>query len=310
MLCLFSDWLLFIIAIILSGFLFFDEEPLLDPTDWNIVHIVLFLISAMSVVWDNVIRARYGQFVYKDQVLLFSTFSFWFFLENYTRAIVMIFCFHCLTPLELELVELTEVYQSLLVWYTADVLPLLLLLVFSFFLVTTINSFLSWSTSRYIVLSVFILVALLTTSLLIMLWDFVLSSMTSCMFRQNVRSYYNGGRSALGYDMTLFAEDTFDWHKSNPNSFIFRFEDSYFFFLQLFNIIALYSCTVVWLFFFFDIVVNQNSSTTNTLNTSYTFTGVCIRWLDHALWCFYYSYGAIMFIGLRVTLRIAADFNF
>jgi hypothetical protein len=30
------------------------------------------------------------------------------------------------------------------------------------------------------------------------------------MFRQNIRSYYNGGRSALGYDMTLFAEDTFD----------------------------------------------------------------------------------------------------
>jgi hypothetical protein len=106
------------------------------------VHIVLFLISAMSVVWDNVIRARYGQFVYKDQVLLFSTFSFWFFLENYTRAIVMIFCFHCLTPLELELVELTEVYQSRFVFYKAH-LPLLLLLVFSFFLVTTINSFLS-----------------------------------------------------------------------------------------------------------------------------------------------------------------------
>ena len=34
---------------------------------------------------------------------------------------VVIFCFHCLTPLELELVELVEVYSALLVWYAADI---------------------------------------------------------------------------------------------------------------------------------------------------------------------------------------------
>jgi hypothetical protein len=309
MLPILSDWFLFIVAIVLSGFLFFDEEPMLDPTDWNIVHIVLFTVCTLSVVWDNVIRARYGQFVYKDQVLLFSTFSFWFALENYSRFIVMGFCFHCLTPLELELVELVEVYQSLLIWYTADILPLLLFLVFIFFSAITLNSFLNWPSSRYVLTCTFVITTILVVSLLVMLWDFVLSSMTGCTFRNNSRSYYNAGRSSIGYDMTLFGEDSYDWHRSNPDSFIFRFEDSYFFFLQLFNIMALYSCAMVWLFFFSDMVVSGATGTSSSFASTHTFAGVCIRWLDHALWCFYYSYGAILFVGMRVTLRIAADFN-
>ena len=68
----------------------------------------------MAVIWENVTRARYGQFVYKDQVLLFATFSFWFFIENYFRLIVIVFCFHSLMPLETDLIELVEVYQGLL----------------------------------------------------------------------------------------------------------------------------------------------------------------------------------------------------
>ena len=74
------------------------------------------------------------------------------------------------------------------------------------------------------------------------------------MFRGNVATYYNAGRCASGYDMILFGEDAYDWHMSNASMFVFRFEDFYFFFLQLFNVVALYACAFVWLLVFFDLL--------------------------------------------------------
>jgi len=103
--------------------------------------VLLTVVCIWVVVWENIVRARYGQFVYKDQVLLFSTFSFWFALENYCRVVVIGFCFHCLTPLELELIELVEVYQTMLTWYSAELFPLFIVLVLLFTVVVVVNFF-------------------------------------------------------------------------------------------------------------------------------------------------------------------------
>lgn len=303
MLLFFSEWATLAVIICLGVFLFFDEEPLFDPTDWNIVHVVLITASLWIVVWENIVRSRYGQFVYKDQVLLFSTFTFWFALENYTRLIIIVFCFHCLTPLELELVELVEVFQTLMVWYTTDLLPTLLLMVILFGLSILLNFCINWYSVRAILLGVFIIVMLLTFNLLVLLWDFLFTSMSGCLFHPNPQQFYLHNRGTMGYNMTYQVTDAYDWHRAQPQSFVLRFEDLYLFYLQLFNIIALYSCTFVWLFLLQDLLVKVQSAS----RPSFTFLGVCTRWLDHALWCFVYSHLALFAVGLRVWLRTSIE---
>jgi hypothetical protein len=305
MLFFFSEWVSFISASIITVFLFFDEEPFFDPTDWNIVHVFLFLTCCLIVIWENVVRARYGQFVYKDQVLLFSTFSFWFALENYSRLIVIIFCFHCLTPLELELVELVEVFQSVVCWYTAEILPCLIALSIVLVLIIFLNFFLNWHQFRMCVLLVFLITFILISNLLFVVWDFISSSLSSCLFNSNPKQFYIQNRTTLSYNMSLASEDAYDWHISQPQTFVFRFEDVYFFYLQLFNVVALYSCVFVWLFFLQDILIISGESTRG----SFTFLGVCSRWVDHAVWCFVYSHVSVLLVGLRLWLRISTELN-
>lgn len=159
-----SHWLregvIFLIALGVAAFCFFDEEPLFDASDWNGIHVLLLLFSAMAVIWENVTRARFGQFVYKDQVLLFATFSFWFFIENYFRLIVITFCFHSLMPLEAELIELVEVYQSLMRWVSVTLLPGLLVLTVTLSFALLLNLAIGWARLE---LTVFLTFALLFT---------------------------------------------------------------------------------------------------------------------------------------------------
>lgn len=220
----------------------------------------------------------------------------------------MIFCFHCLAPLELELVELVEVYSALLVWYSVDILPLTILMVSLFALALLVNFFFNWQNLRIVLVSVFLLLLVLILNLLILLWDFLFTSLSGCLFMPNPKQYYVHNRSSISYNMTFQFEDTFDWHISQPQTFVFRFEDLYLFFLQLFNILALYSCTFVWLFFFQDLLSNAGVVHFSSAS-SLTFLGVCIRWLDHALWCFLYSHLAILLVGFRVFLRISLDLS-
>ena len=63
------------------------------------------------VFFELTLRSRFGQFVYKDTVSMFALFTFWFGLENYVRLLLLVFSSHALTPLEIELIELVEVYQ-------------------------------------------------------------------------------------------------------------------------------------------------------------------------------------------------------
>jgi hypothetical protein len=82
-------------------------------TDLNIIHIFFLIVTLVSIVYENIIKSRYGQFLFKDQVLLFSTFSYFFFLQNYVIIVIFIFFFHSLVPLEIELFELVEIYSTL-----------------------------------------------------------------------------------------------------------------------------------------------------------------------------------------------------
>ena len=71
-----KEWVTFSTALVLSMLLFGDEEPLVDFSDLNLAHAALFLVCALAVCWDNFSRARHGQLVHKDRMLLFSSMSF------------------------------------------------------------------------------------------------------------------------------------------------------------------------------------------------------------------------------------------
>lgn len=89
-------------------------------------------------------RAKVGQFLFKDQTLLFAFLTFWWQTENYARAVVIVFCLHCLTPLEVELFELTEALGASLLWAHCAILPPLLLVSIASGLGLLLNMSLNW----------------------------------------------------------------------------------------------------------------------------------------------------------------------
>jgi hypothetical protein len=60
----------------LASFCCFDEEPVLDLTDLNILHVWLLAVSLCVVLYEPTLRARSGQLVYKDFVTLAAIFTF------------------------------------------------------------------------------------------------------------------------------------------------------------------------------------------------------------------------------------------
>lgn len=107
----FNENFVLLVCLSLTCFCIFDEEPVFDYTDLNLLHVVLFAVSLCVVIAELVTRARFGHFTYKDVVSLLAAMAFWQQLDNYVRALLFIFAIHALTPLELDLLELTEAYH-------------------------------------------------------------------------------------------------------------------------------------------------------------------------------------------------------
>jgi hypothetical protein len=85
----------------------------------------------------------------------------------------------------------------------------------------------------------------LVVNVLITLADFLSASISGFLFNSNPQQSYLQTKGSLSYNMAHMLEDSYDWHISQPQSFVLRFEDLYLFYLQLFNIVALYSCCLV-----------------------------------------------------------------
>lgn len=288
----------------LTAFCFFDEEPLFDASDWNGLHCVLLLFSVMAVVWENVTRARYGQFVYKDQVLLFATFSFWFFLENYTRIIIIVFCIHSLIPLEAELFELVEVYQTLTRWVSSSILLPLCILTLTLFMALALNLTIGWGRQALLILLSSGVCVSLLLNILLMGWDLAFAGLSSMGWFTDIQPFYLQSKSTLTQDHYLNVQDQYDWHRDRVTPFVMRFEDLFVFFLQLFNLASLFFCLIVWLSLSIDLVqLGQHG-------VSYTYVGVGIRWLEHCLFNFSIGHVALFLVGLRVSLRTPFEFWF
>lgn len=58
------------------SFCCFDEEPVLDLTDINVLHIWILALCLCIVLFEPTLRARSGQLVYKDTVTLVAILTF------------------------------------------------------------------------------------------------------------------------------------------------------------------------------------------------------------------------------------------
>lgn len=117
------EHLVLVALLAVLSFLFFDEEPVFDFTDWNLLHVWLLVFCISIILFEPTLRAQAGQFVYKDLVSMVAALTFWLGLENYVRLILVVFCLHNLFPLEVDLLEQTEVLLLYSNWLTLELLP-------------------------------------------------------------------------------------------------------------------------------------------------------------------------------------------
>ncbi len=54
----------------------FDEEPVLDLTDLNALHVWFLVLCVCVVLFEPTLRGRSGQFLYKDITTLVAVLTF------------------------------------------------------------------------------------------------------------------------------------------------------------------------------------------------------------------------------------------
>lgn len=70
-------------------------------------------LGLFAITWENKLRAQFGgAWVSKDLTLVNAIFFYIYSLERYCLVIFVIFFSHCLTPLEVELMDSAEVFAT------------------------------------------------------------------------------------------------------------------------------------------------------------------------------------------------------
>jgi hypothetical protein len=190
-------------------------------------------VSLFVVFFELTLRSRYGQLLFKDTATLFALFTFWFGLENYVRFLLVVFSAHALTPLEIELFELVEVYQYMSSWFILQMLAPVLLLGALYAILHIQNLMLVYAQVRTLTLLTYCVTLGLLVIFFLASWDFLLASMSSLSFWYQNDIFYLQPKTALTYDRGLMVADQFEWHRERTWPFSLHFEDLYFFFLQL-----------------------------------------------------------------------------
>lgn len=73
---LFFECIVFLIFSVFILWFLCDEEPVLDLSDLNLFHVILFTLSLASVLFDNIVKSYFGQNANSDrQVFLYVGFK-------------------------------------------------------------------------------------------------------------------------------------------------------------------------------------------------------------------------------------------
>jgi hypothetical protein len=120
-------------------YIFFDEEPMIDFSDVNGLHVSLFVLSILSVVAEDFIKSTLGQYVDLDrQVFFYSTFKF-SSMVIYFSLILSIFFSHVTSSMLLDSVECVSMF-FVFFDYSSTTLIKQLFLVFSIYILSMVAS--------------------------------------------------------------------------------------------------------------------------------------------------------------------------
>lgn len=284
----------------LLSFLVLDEEPVFDFSDWNLTHICLLGLGFFSFVWENLLRARSGAYVYKDLVLLYATFFFVYSLERYMQAIQVVFFCHCLAPLEVDLMDSVEVfleYFSLASIYISVAVTWLVLLSALAFVGAT-----SLSLGRTLVSRVCSSVICVSIALawLLVGWDLSINSLSLIDVTGGADLLYSHSPTSLTYNAISNNGDQFDWHKEQTRPFMVRFEAFYLFAMQLFLFVSLGLSAWIWGLITLD--------TLTSTSRAITFWGLGLRNLTHVIATNVLSFVLLGLPYLRVLIHVPYEY--
>lgn len=284
----------------LLSFCILDEEPVFDFSDWNLTHVCLLGLGFFSFVWENLLRARAGAYVYKDLVLVYATFFYVYSLERYMQLIQIVFFCHCLAPLEVDLMDSVEVFLEYFgiasLYLTCAVLGTILISAIAFIGAVSLTQ------GRLVVAR--LCGALVTVALvmgwLAVGWDLSINSLSLLDVTNGAELLYAHSPSTLTYNSTSNTPDQFDWHKEQTRAFMVRFEVFYLFAMQLFLFVSLGLAAWVWGLITLDVL----SSTQRGL----TFWGLGLRNLVHLITTNILSFILLGLPYMRVFLHTPLEF--
>lgn len=154
------------------------------------MHVWLLALSVSVILFEPTLRARAGQFVYKDFVSMAAALTFWLGMENYIRALLVVFFLHGLLPLEVDLLEQTELLLAYSSWITLEVLPGCLILAALFGAAHLLNLALSFGQLRLVwLLCVGISLGVLLVAG-VLGWDFIVAGLSSVVEWEQAEVFY------------------------------------------------------------------------------------------------------------------------
>lgn len=154
-------------------------------------------------------------------------------------VIVVVFCSHCLSPLETELVENIEVFSGNL--QSCALLAFRLGVVGALTCLYGTLGAMADSLNRVRLgqLCAALVLAILTQAWVVVGWDLATNSLSLFNLDQARALSLAHTPNSLTYNSVASASDQFDWHKEQTRPFMMRFETLYLFCIQLVFFISL-----------------------------------------------------------------------
>lgn len=290
----------FFLLTILSIFLFFDEEPLFDFTDLNITHVLLFTFCLTFIWAEHVLRSRFGQFTYKDQVAFYGALGWLNLMNNYFRLLFAIFSLHALVPLEADLIEQSESLFLCINYFSVTMGKPLLFISFVWGLGFFLNLTMSFGRKVMQLISLSLGLVFLTMGAVFLVWDLLLIGHSFFINHNlNPRSvYYLWSKTGWTYDLDeRVSADIYDWHRGHNSPYVIYFRDSYMFFLQLYLGYLYFFAIWVWSLVLKDVVRNESRV------LSYTQLAFAMVTIEYIFYGFLFTLALFAISGFRIFLR-------
>jgi hypothetical protein len=220
------------------------------------------------------------------------------------RVILLVFCLHNLLPMEMDLMETIEVYQSWGAWLSSEILIGSFGLVFLLGITYTLNLCLSSGNDSLISGLILLLTIGHLTMIVLLGWDLAINGLSSFSSWEESEVFYQQPSAAWTYDRALNSGDLFEWHRERTWPYSIRFEDLYFFFFQLLIIWDL-MCGL-----FFWSMVLATSLGVNGRSVSFIQVAVGLLWLENLCMAFFLLLVGLAWVGLRVWSRMPIELGF